>query len=493
MRAIYALVLLGPFVLTACSSSDTGTPSNAQDAGTTDSAPAADAPPDGAADTATVARDSGANDAAPADAGADAADAPSEASDAPTEGGEGGDGAAQGGVAVSNDARNLFESEDQIAVASDGTIGIAWTAFRTTSPEILLGYRFSTDGGASFSAIGYLTMPAGLIAGDPAITADAMGNFYISTLGMHVTGQNLDYTRVYVAKAAAGTTTFDAPVEVSDPMTTVFHDHPKTFVTADGTIVTSFMESQTISSSSTTGITASSKDGGQTWTRSFIVDAAANEFANLFWFCEGQGILYSTYLEAPPTGYYVALRSSTDDGATWSTTSTVISLGSETPAGLDPTCVANGNDVWVAYGTTPSPVTSQNDLDPAHALRVAHSSDRGASVGATRMDALDTAAGSLGLIPLMTRETGGALDIAYLTGNADGDTMGSMRYVRASGATFGSSVVVDGPLLFTINRAADTWVGDYLGSVVHGTGLYLAYPMNAQGVTHIYFRRMALP
>jgi hypothetical protein len=38
-----------------------------------------------------------------------------------------------------------------------------------------------------------------------------------------------------------------------------------------------------------------------------------------------------------------------------------------------------------------------------------------------------------------------------------------------------------------------TWLGDYLGAVVSGAKLLLAYPMNAGGATHIYFRSMPLP
>lgn len=434
---------------------------------------------------------------APADGGG--SDAPVVVPTPATDGGDdgGGDGGtvASKGKNISSASNSAYEAEDQIAVAPDGTIGIAWTELSTQSLKI--GYRFSTDDGATFSPIQYLPLPAGLYGGDPAITVDASGNFYAAFLGLHPSGQSVDYARVYVAKAAKGSTSFAAPVEASDAAATVFYDHPKISVTAGGTIVVTVMRSDTIDSTSTfAGIAATSTDG-TSWSRHTIVDDGGGTiaFANLYSMCEGSGALYVTYLEASNTAMSVVLRKSTDDGTTWSTTSTPVSLAGETPSGLDPMCVASGNDVWVAYGTSKTLASGETKLDPADGIRVAHSSDGGASFGTGRVDALDVSATKLGCLPLVERESDGALDVVYLGGASDGDDQGSVRYTRAAaGATsFGASASIDEPLVFDMSRDTPTWLGDYFGAAVHGHALYVAYPMNASGRSHVFFEKLALP
>lgn len=404
-------------------------------------------------------------------------------------------------VAVSMSSLSGLETEVQLAVAPDGTIAIAWIAVSAGQADSWIGYRFSTDGGATFSAIGRMQIPTGLSGSDPALAVDGVGNFYLSALGVHFVGTsptaNADYTRVFVAKAASGTTTFGAAVDVVSPPQPLLYDHPKILVTAKGTVVMGFLETQATADGGmpTMGVgrVATSKDG-QTWQVGTIVAPPAAQFANLFWFCEGTDILYATYLEATQVSEYIALRSSANEGATWTPTSTLVSTASETVAGLDPGCVAHGSDVWVAYATTAMPATDTVKwLDSAKAIRIAHSGDRGTLMDATPIDALDTAAGALGLFPVLVRESGGGLDVAYLAGNSEGDTKGSMRYVRdAADAGFGSSIVVDGPLTFTMSRTMPNWLGDYLGAVVSGGKLLIAYPMNAAGATHIYLRSMPL-
>jgi hypothetical protein len=403
---------------------------------------------------------------------------------------------ASGPVAVSLGSQPGAETETQLAIAPDGTIAIAWIGIDATGAS-WIGYRFSTDGGTTFSPMARMAMPTGLEGSDPALTVDAAGNFYLSALGVHFAGTSADYTLVYVAKAMSGTTTFGVPVQVVNPPQPLLYDHPKILVTAQGTVVLGFAETTALAdggvADTSIGRIATSKDG-QSWQLGTIVAPPAIQFANLFWFCEGPGVLYATYLEATATAEYIALRSSSNDGATWSLSSTIVSTSSEIVAGLDPGCVAQGSDVWVVYTTTSAPTTDPvHFLDSAKAIRVAHSGDRGSTVDPTPMDALDTAASSLGLMPVLVRETGGGLDVAYLAGNSEGDTRGSMRYVRdATDAGFGSSVAVDGPLTFTMNRTMGNWLGDYLGAVASGNKLLIAYPNNASGNTHIYFRAMPL-
>jgi hypothetical protein len=417
-------------------------------------------------------------------------------------------------ISVTTDVLDVAEGYgNQLAVAPDGTIAVAWVANVTQPPYGLLRYRFSTDQGATFSPITAVPLPSNLLALWPSIASDSAGNFYIAVLGAHLVTQSdasaasIDYTRLFVSKAPKGSMTFGAPVEATDPTQIFFNDIPKILVTQKGTIVVGFAQfpvtpvaPDAAVPTTNAGLLARSTDG-QTWQRTTVVGPPAVANSNWFWLCEGTGILYATYLDLGQTTS-AALRSSLDDGVTWSTTSAMIS-GTDPLAYLAPGCVADGNDVWVLYSTTTSPAADpSNYSDAAQAIRVAHSADRGGTWSTARMDALDKKAGSLALLPILVRETGGALDVAYLSGNMEADVNGTVRYVRAlspsdagtddSGATFGPSVQVDGPLTFTARLNGNDSLGEYMGAAAFGGKLLVSYPTNRSGFTRIFFRSMPL-
>ncbi len=395
------------------------------------------------------------------------------------------------GENISGRGTSGYETEDQIAVAPDGTLAVLYSTISSTDEG--MSYRFSSDDGKTWSTAGRIVLPQNdLFAGDPAITTDAQGNFWAALLGIHYTGAgSIDYIKIFAAKAAKGSTQFGTPVEVTDPMVTKFHDHPKILVTAAGTLVVAYLESDTETSQTGIGISATSTNGTD-WTRHTLVAPPDTNFANLFSMCEGTGALYATFFEITSTRYGVSLRKSTDQGATWSQT-THVSLDTESPAGLDPRCAAKGSDVWVSYAQTDTPAASAENLEAASSIVVAHSTNGGTSF-TERGEALDTKATKLGCLPEFVRDESGGLDVAYIAGNSDGDTMGSVRFTRAaSGVTFGASMLVDSPLRFDMGRSVPTWLGDYFGFAVHGKTLYFAYPQNQSGKTHIYFAKAALP
>ncbi len=397
-----------------------------------------------------------------------------------------------GGVNLSGDGP-AYQTEVQIAVAADGTIGIMWTEISPTPPYVSMGYRFSIDDGKTFSPVQHITLPAGLYPGDPALNVDANGNFYAGLLGIHYSAQTVDYSRVFAAKSPQGALKFGTPVEVSAPgNTTALFDHPKIFVTSKGTILVGYADFPSLQGVSGTGVVSSSVDG-TTWTQTEVIGQPEAQFANLFWFCEGASSVYLTFLEASTTDYFVGVRTTANDGASWSSASVPVSLSGEMLAGLDPECVASGNDVWVMYTTTKKQAMDETTLDLANAIYVAHSGDGGGTFDATRGQALDTAASQLAVLPNLTRESSGRLDVSYIAGDADGDTSGSLRYDTMIGMKATPTVLVDGPILFTSSRTSQTWLGDYFGSAVHAGALYLAYPRNDSGLSHIYFAKAPLP
>ncbi len=385
-----------------------------------------------------------------------------------------------------------YESEDQIAVAPDGTIAILWSAFTQTAPYVAMQYSFSTDDGKTFSAPKDVITPNGLLPGDPAITVDAQGNFWASYLGIKYAGQSVDYSRVYVAEAPKGTFAFNMPVEISPPNnTTSLIDHPKIFVTKAGSLLVGWADFPN-TNTNFSGVIARSTDGAN-WTRTTVITQPEALYGTFFWFCQGASAVYTTFLEATSAKSFISARASTDDGVTFGAGSTQVSPDTDQVAALDPFCAASGSDVWVMFGTTQSPSVDATTLDGADHLWIMHSGDGASTFDTARVDALDSKASQLATIPLMVRDSKGVLDVAYVAGDFSGDPSGSIRMTRTTGLTAAPSKAIDGPMIFDLSRTDQSWVGDYFGAIDHAGTLYVAYPRNETGLDHIYFAKVALP
>jgi hypothetical protein len=204
--------------------------------------------------------------------------------------------------------------------------------------------------------------------------------------------------------------------------------------------------------------------------------------------------IYATY----HAGGGIGLRWSDDYGASWpDLNKSAVADVNEMPAFDDPTCAADGQDVWVAYGLSPDPFSTGNNAKLS-SVRLAHSPDGGKTVD-FRVDAGDAQAAPFYMHPFLVRETGGALDLAYYAGASDGDPSGSLRRSRSTdgGKTFSASALVKSPIVFTGDRASVQWLGDYFGLATAGGELFLSYADNRIGgntaVVHIGFYRTAVP
>lgn len=405
---------------------------------------------------------------------------------------ESGPDAAPGiGVNVSGDGPG-YESEDQIAVAPDGTIAILWQAFTQGPPYIAMNYAFSVDGGQTFSTPQPVVLGGGLYPGDPAITVDANGNFWASYLGIAYTGQTLAYTNVYVAEAPNGSQTFGAPTLVSTPNnSTDLNDHPKIFATKTGTLLVGWADYPSTNASTGTGVLARTANGTN-WTLTTLIGQPEASFATFFWFCEGASNVYTAFLEGT-TQFVIGVRSSADDGATFTSSTVVASDPLDAVSALDPACAASGDDLWVMYPTTNDPSVDESTIDPVDHIWITHSATDGASFDATHVDMLDTKVAALGTLPLLVRDQASKLDVAYVAGASSGDTNGSIRFTRTDGVSVSASTFVDGPMTFDLSRVDQGWLGDYFGGVAHQGSFYLAYPRNETGLDHIYFAKLPLP
>jgi hypothetical protein len=386
-------------------------------------------------------------------------------------------------VSVSN--KSLLESEAHIAVAPGGAIAITFIAASQTGSFI--GVVFSTDGGQTWSPVAEVAPPTGSRSGDPVLAVGPDGSFYLAFISF-----NLDATfnpkdmQVYVARAEPGAPAFGAPVPLivpADPLE--LYDKPWIAVTQTGALLVTYArEDGTI-------FAARSADQGQSWTSSVVVPGGT--FHNLAYPCTSPagGRDYVVYFD----DFGIALRASDDDGQSWTAIDPVSVSGAGEPVAFqDPTCVADGQNVWVSYGLSEEPFGRGASLPLLDAVRVARSADGGQSI-LSRTVALDPAAGQLFFLPQLARATGQTLDMVYYAGQADMDPTGTFRHARSTdgGSTWQPSETVHGPILFTGDRTTPVWLGDYMGLSVLGGAPHAAFVDNTSGFAHVAHAAIEAP
>ena len=414
----------------------------------------------------------------------------------------GGSGGAGGGIAgtdhpvISTSPLSFLQAETSVARSPDGFVAVAWIDI-TKLGSSRIGYTISTDDGASFPAPRFLFSPDGRLASDPAIAVDAAGHFFVTWLGYLLDEHGaFSDMHIYVARASAGSTSFEAPIEVSDPaLSNQLHDKPWITRTGDGGLVITYALATGAQSKL---IAAVSKDG-VSFTRSVILQGTTT-FWNLAYPCapkEGSR-LWVTYLAfLPAEQRSVGLTFSDDGGLSWLPLlqNTTVNLPGEHVAFDDPSCVADGDDVWISYGLTKDlEGEGAEESEKSFAVRLAHSGDGGVSID-TRIDAHDPAAGAFFLHPQITREESGAIDLVYYAGDVDKDPNGAYRWSRAESPLqgFGPSEVIESPVVFSQDRDAPPWLGDYTGIVWANHQLYTSYVVNTTGKAQVAFTKVETP
>lgn len=428
---------------------------------------------------------------------------------------DGADGAGAPGIVsidpFSTVAGSAHEHEPFIAVTPQGRVAVSFLAY-LPSGGYTVGYRISNDGGDTWGPATLFPLPAGDdIQANASVAAGDDGTLYMSWAAESKTTQARSNLHVFAAASAPGTTAFAAPVEVSDPAASVsVYDQPRVMVTHSGVVNVGYLAVDASEIDSTI-VMARSTDGGKTWARSVAAGPGSyGSFRNEARFCrpEGGGRIYMVYIDDDVAAYFedyaVALRSSDDDGATWSAPVEVTTGDEELTldASANLGCVTSGSDVWIYYGLAPDQYTEWGstfleDLwepDMSH-VRLAHSADGGQTF-ASRQDVLDPRAGSSAMYPVLAGEGGATLDVAYYAGQGAGDTHAGLRRSRSTdGATFPPSALVHAPLTLETSRTVSQWVGDYIGVATWNGALFLVYTDNATTTPHVGFYRTptALP
>jgi hypothetical protein len=399
---------------------------------------------------------------------------------------------------------SAHEHEPFIAVSPGGRVGVSFLSFASGAADITVGYRISNNRGVTWGPATLFPMPSGDdTQANASVAAADDGTLYMAWAAEMHTLEGRSNQHVFVATSVPGSTSFEAPVEISDPSVAVsVYDQPRVMVTHAGVVNVGYLEASPDGETSWL-VNARSPDGKK-WTRSYAAGPGSyGSFRDEARFCRpaGAGRIYLVYIDSDVAydyeDYAVALRYSDDDGTTWSSPIDVTSEADELL--LDPSanlgCTTNGSDVWMYYGLTPDANSGGTtggspDLEPTMThVRMAHSSNRGDAID-WRSDVLDERAGVRAMYPVLVGEGQGTLDLAYYVGNADDDPKASLRRTRSlDGKTFPDTVPVHSPLTLETNRENTQWVGDYVGAAFQGGDLFLVFTDNATATPHIAFYR----
>lgn len=389
-------------------------------------------------------------------------------------------GATGGASSISASGLSVLETETAVTTAGSGFVVATWIGIESGGNSHN-GYAFSVDGGATWAPPQKLDAPGGRVASDPVVFASPQDDVYLTFIGFKrdANGQPFDM-RVYLAKAAAGATSFGTPVDLSGATAFDSVDKPWGVVGPDGTIYVTWLD---------TGEprmrVAVSQDAAQSFTVYDIDDGQG--FRNLIYPCVDAvtGRVHVVYHPGGGIGH----RFSDDKGKTWPS-AVAVALPSDEPAMFDdPTCAAHGGTLWVAYGVGTDGF-SPSDSPRSNRLRIAISSDGGQNF-ATYVFGEDSAAGTKFLHPQLVRTTSGELWLLYYAGSdANPDPAGSLRVARSSdgGKTFAPSAAVKAPITFKTARGDPAWLGDYIGLHARSSQIFTTFADNSAGFSHIVFR-----
>lgn len=402
---------------------------------------------------------------------------------------------------LSRGCGSTFEAEPSVAVTADGTVAAAFIA--SGEGALHVGATFSSDGGGSFDPVQRVDAPGLRWGADPVLAPTRDGGAALAFVGYRPGGERGSWDmRVFVARAAAGDRAFGAPVDVTGFAHPSLVDKPWIVETPRRTLLVTY----SFGLGALTGLAAARRPEGEPWGR-VVVAAGPDEpgVPTLAYPCVSNesGRVYVAYFEqVPGQGARIALRTSDDDGASFSE-ARVVSLASEGSVALDdPACVARGDDVWVLYGLTDAPAGEEaGEVEHVASLtriRAARSRDGGRTFS-DRLDAQDPAAGARFLHPALVLEPTGALDLTYYAapadqGALDADPRGTFRLARMArgAARLAPSVALGGPIVLTGARASARWLGDYTG-LAHASGAaYVAWTDNGGGTSHATFARVPL-
>ncbi len=344
--------------------------------------------------------------------------------------------------------------EPTLAASPSGSV----VASYFTYPDALgnateIGYRVSRDFGATWGDVQRIASPRTQHAADPVLGFDAADNFYLGFVANQTSGDGDGW--IYVAKLAAGASAFATPVLASSDATAE-RDKPWLFVDNANNVFAGHVLG---ANNRWQMLLDKSTDGGASFTESTIIGGFTD--VQLGAMCQDpaggpDAPLYFVYFRNA-AGFTINARRSTDGGATWSAE---VPAATQGVSYTDPTCVASGQDLWIAYGTTALPDESSLGRQSDAGVKVVHSGDGGLSFDAP----VNVSDGMPSYMLPRIAAGGDRLYIGYYQGPY-GVPGAQLKLASSSdnGASWAPEVMVSQVGTLTDQRQSLTFMGDYFG------------------------------
>ena len=178
------------------------------------------------------------------------------------------------------------------------------------------------------------------------------------------------------------------------------------------------------------------------------------------------------------------------DGKVWSATATFPGrLGPYTSDAVR--SASRGQDIWLLSGLAGDGGSESTTIVYHQGLAIIHSADGGATwqEGSTLVQD-----GRLVMLPDISIEASGALDVLYYAATRDLDPAATFEWLRStdSGATWSAPVVIDKSILFQRSRLGKDWLGDYVAMTADADFGYLIWTANQTGTSSARFARRPL-
>ena len=372
---------------------------------------------------------------------------------------------------------NQREVEPDLIVAPDKRVIVAWMNAETRMEKgrdgelepndgaQQLGVKISNDQGKSWVETIVGDNQQGLVA-DPWLGLDEKGGALLVWLDFRMKpGANAPFEMsVKGAWSAQGQKSFDQPFAIAPVSAQRRFDRPSVISTGKSPVViTKFFDSNK------SGIESYSINATQV-SQPTVIFQSADIDAGLPSGCSDMnGNMAVVWIAKDQT--WISTKS---PDTAWSP-ATATAPRTDNLAWEGPTCVREGNHIWVSYGVAQR-VKGAGPL--AKAIIVAHSGD----AGATFSDITRLETGELMAHPKLVLERPDKPRLIYIVGKEHNDKTSRVEmrlWSKTEQAQLGSPEIVHAPVSLVTQRNDPLWTGDYAGAQ-WADGLWAAVVDNAQ-------------
>ena len=383
-----------------------------------------------------------------------------------------------------NSGQNQDETSIAVNPADPNNIVGSWNDYFIITPgqNTVIGYGWSRDGGQTWqsSRVNFTTLPATQSTGDPSITADTQGNFYLGVLAYNGSAPG-----ILVSKSTDGGATFAEPVRLDN-------GGDKEYVTVDRRNDTVYIVWENTGSQFNQGVWFSkSTDHGATFSPKRQIstnNGGTNNGAT-----PSVGPNGEIYVVWSDFGSRLWFQRSTDGGATWLAADVLIRSDVDPP----PSPLTGG------FRNPPIPSSACDDSNGPHRGRVyavwadqrygspdvllAYSDDRGDTwTGPIRVN--DDAQGNHAdqFFPWVHVDVNGTVFVSFLDRREDPNNFLFGAYLATStdgGATFGPNIRVSDGIYGPTNFG---FLGDYTGASSGGGKIHPLWPDGRNGNPDIF-------